>query len=189
MGLRTHSTTERHPMETMPERTRFAKGDVTAVVAALREAVEAKLPAEASFEEREAVWLAASNAATREGLEAELQRFADCCGEEVLVDGERYRKHEMGTVEYHSLCGPLSVRRATYRRAGERNGPTVVPLELQAGIVERATPALAFDVMQGVAKEDMRSHLENLVSAHRVPPSRSTLERLAQRIGDAAQIH
>lgn len=176
-------------METMTEAGSFAKEDVVVAIAALRAAVKKKLASTASFEQREAAWLAASNEATRAGLEAELQCVSDGLGEEVLLEGERYRQHVEGTVDYHSLCGALSVQRFTYRRVGERNGATIVPMELATGIAERATPALAFDVMQGVAKQDLRSHREDLVAAHRLPPSRSTLERMAQHLGDAARAH
>ncbi len=63
-----------------------------------------------------------------------------------------------------------------------RNGPTIVPLELVAGLVEGATPAMAYDVAHGYARRDMRQHGEDLELAHRVPPPRATLERMAKRI-------
>ncbi|MBK7152920.1 MAG: hypothetical protein IPH72_14325 [Sandaracinaceae bacterium] len=61
--------------------------------------------------------------------------------EDVLVDGERYRFHAWGTGRYPSLVGTLEVVRPTFRKVGVRNGPTVVPLELAAEIVEDATGA------------------------------------------------
>ena len=67
-----------------------------------------------------------------------------------------------------------------------RNGPTVVPMELCAGIVEGATPAFAYNVAHGYAQHDMRQHGDSLLAAHRVPPPRATLERLAKRIATAA---
>ena len=54
-----------------------------------------------------------------------------------------------GTGRYQNLVGPLHVSRPTYRRSDERNGPTVVPLELAAGLVESATPARAERVAHG----------------------------------------
>src|ERR1019366_4964008 len=87
---------------------------------------------------------------------------------------------------YHGLCGPLEIRRPTHRQVGVRNGPIVVAMELAAGLVEGATPALAYNVAQGYAQHDMRAHKENLEAAHRVPPSRTTLERIATRLGGAA---
>ena len=71
-------------------------------------------------------------------------------------------------MHYHSLLGPLEVTRATYRQAGVRNGPTVVPLELIAGLAESTTPALAFSIALGYSRSDMREHLDNLEAAHRM---------------------
>ena len=166
---------------------KFSKRQLLPMVSALRSAVDSKMGAAATFAEREAAWLAVGNEIIRLGLQEELQRFADSCGDSVSVDGEPYHKHLSGSVAYHSLCGTFPIRRATYRRDGERNGATVVPVDLWAGVVERATPALAADIAQGMAKEDMRNHRESLLQAHRGPPSRSTLERIAQHIGDQAQ--
>src|ERR1019366_558637 len=109
----------------------------------------------------------------------------DSFGEEVLVDGVPYRLHEPGSDTYHGLCGPLEIRRPTHRQVGVRNGPIVVAMELAAGLVEGATPALAYNVAHGYAQHDMRAHKENLEAAHRVPPSRTTLERIATRLGGA----
>jgi hypothetical protein len=62
----------------------------------------------------------------------------------------------------------------------------VVAVELAAGLVEGATPALAYSVAHGYAQHDMRAHKESLQAAHRVPPSRATLERIATRLASAA---
>src|SRR5262249_37940158 len=45
------------------------------------------------------------------------------------------------------------------------------------------TPALAYGVMAGYAKWHMRDHERMLLAAHRSPPSRSTLERVAKALG------
>ena len=174
-------------MNTMPGTVKLSKQELLPMVTALRTVVDAKLAATATFAEREAAWLAVSNQVTCLAIQGVLQELADSCGESMLIEGVPHHEHLKGTVDYHSLCGTFPIHRATYRRDGERSGPTVVPLDLWAGIVERATPALAYDVMQGIAKEDMRSHRETLVAAHRAPPSRSTLERMAQHIGDGAR--
>jgi hypothetical protein len=57
---------------------------------------------------------------------------------------------------YHSLCGPLRVRRFSYRSVGVRNEKTCIPLDLLFGPVEGATPALAFNVAQSYAKGPLR---------------------------------
>lgn len=152
----------------------------------LRRTVDSLIADDTSFAEREEVTLTVTNEAARQVLQQALQTLERELGNKVVVDGVLYREHERGEhVDYHSLCGALHVPRSTYRRVGERNGPTIVPLELSAGLMERATPALARSVAQGYAKHDMRSHEEDLVQAARVPPSRSTLETIAKRIAMA----
>ena len=101
------------------------------------------------FEEVERTMLGVANELARQALERELNRMAATYGAEVSVAGTRYRCHATGTKRYHTLVGAVNVRRASYRLVGVHNGPTVVPLELEAGIVENATPALAFSVLQG----------------------------------------
>ena len=150
---------------------------------ALRRAVAARAGRDASFGDREVALLAAANDTCRLELEAALQHTADAQPERVQIDGTVYARHECGAAEYHSLCGALQVRRATYRRTGERNGPTIVPLDLATGMIEGATPALAYRVALGYAQGPGRRAEEQMHADHRRPPSRSTLERLGKAIG------
>lgn len=163
----------------------IAKKEVQKAIAQSRALLRCALP-DGTFGEREEAALAVSNEVVRSLLEEELQELADGYGSELLVDGVPYKEHEPGTVVYHSLCGGLEVTRSSYRQMGVHNGPTVVPLELSAGLAERTTPALAFNLAHAYAQHDMRLHHDELRMAHRVPPSRSTLERVAGRIGEAA---
>lgn len=123
------------------------------------------------------------NEALRRVLEKQLQEKSDSLTEELMIDGDLYRRHEPGKVNYHSLCGPLRVERSTYREVGVRNGPTVVPLEVMAGLMHHATPALASAVGRGYADRTSRQLSEDLLAAGRKPPSRSTIERMAVSIG------
>ncbi len=150
---------------------------------ALRRAVTARVGRDGSFGDREVALLAAANDCCRVELEAALQQTADAQPARVQIDGTVYARHEGGAVEYHSLCGALHVRRATYRKTGERNGPTVVPLELATGLIEGATPALAYRVALGYAQGPGRHVEEQMHADHRRPPSRSTLERLGKAMG------
>ncbi len=84
--------------------------------------------------------------------------------------------------------GTLQVWRATYRRVGERHGPTVVPLELEAGLIERATPALGYSIALDYANRTSREYVESMGAAHRHVPSRSTVERIGKAIGQAAKV-
>jgi hypothetical protein len=151
----------------------------------LHEVFEALMrAATGGFRERESAALELANELVRRWCEVELRRMAMRYDDHVVVSGERYRRHDAGTRRYHTLCGPIDVRRATYRRVGVHNGPTVVPLELEAGIVENATPALAFSVTQGFAERPLRHYEDEMRAAHREVPSRSTLERIGKRIGE-----
>jgi len=141
-----------------------------------------------SFAERERVAMEISNEAVRRALQTFLEELASQDDEtEIHFGTEIYRPHQPGEMKYHSLCGALHVRRWTYRMKGVRNGPTIVPLELRAGLIEHATPALAYAVAQGYANAPIRSVRRDLEAAHRVPPSRATLERIAKAIGTDAK--
>ncbi len=163
----------------------IANQEIQKGIAESRSLLRRALPA-GTFAEREEAAQAATNEVVRGLLEEELQELADGFGEEIVVEGVTYRRHEPGTVVVHSLCGPLTVSRHSYRQVGIHNGPTVVALDLEAGLIERATPAMAFNVAHGFAQHDMRVHEETLRTAHRPPPSRTTLERMANRIAKAA---
>lgn len=140
---------------------------------------------EGTFAERETKALAFANEVVRDWSRQELEKVAGRFDDEVVVAGQRYRRHVEGTCTYHTLCGPVRVARHTYRLVGMHNGPTVVPLEIVAGIRENATPALAYSATQGFAVGPLRAYESEMVAAHRVVPARSTLERIAKRVGAA----
>jgi hypothetical protein len=156
-------------------------------LAGLRTVVDRISPGTATFEEREAATLKVANELARRSLEEDLRRLAVAHEQDVIVGGRRYRRHQPGVGNYHSLCGTLEVPRWTYRDARVRNGPTIVPLELLAGMIHNATPALAFSVAQAYAKAPLRSYEEDMQAAHRSVPSRSTLERLGGFVGGGAK--
>jgi hypothetical protein len=153
----------------------------------LQEAFRAELDRRgppANFAEREAAGVALANELVRGDLQETLEELAQTQGDyEVLVDGELYRFHRLGSATYHSLCGPLNVKRPSFRRVGERNGPSVIPLELAAGLVERATPLLAERIAMGRADGPSRDVVRQLEASGRVPPSRTTIEGIGKRIG------
>ena len=172
-------------MDTVTRAKLIAKPEVQELIETTSQRLRSEL-ARLPFEQLEEAVLVVAGEATRVALEAELQELADQFGDTVLVDGREYQRHEPGSVLVHSLCGGLSVTRFTYREVGVRNGPTIVPVALQAGLVEGATPALAYNVAHGYPEHDMRKHGKVLENAHRVPPPRATLERLAKRLATAA---
>lgn len=153
---------------------------------ALARAAWAELGGGASFKDLEAKLHELANEAVRRELALRLQRMADQHTERVQIEGKLYRRHEPGEVEYHTLCGKIRVRRWTYREVGVRNGPTLVALDLAAGLVRQATPALAYSIAVGYAAGPMRHYEAQMRSAHRLPPPRATLERLAGYVGGCA---
>jgi hypothetical protein len=155
---------------------------------ALHEAfASAMSSASGAFHEREVRAMKIANELVRHWLGGELERMADRYGDEVTVDDAHYRRHSSGTRRYHTLCGPVEVRRDTFRLVGIHNGPTVVPLEIEAGIFDNATPALALSVTHGFAERPLRHYEAEMQVAHRCVPSRSTLERIGKRIGARIQ--
>jgi hypothetical protein len=172
-------------MDTVTRTTFLAKPEVKKAVVELRRTVRKALPS-GDFAAREEATLELLEEAMRSVLEEELQGIADGFGNVVLVDGVEYKRHQGGVGQYHCLGGALHVARDTYRRIGARNGPTVVPLELVAGLAEGATPAFAYNVVHGYGQRDTRQHAESLAAAHRTPPPRATLERMAKRLARKA---
>ena len=106
--------------------------------------------------------------------------MSDGYAEELLIDGVLFRRsHDPGEVLYHSLNGSLPVMRATYRRVGQRNGPTAVPLDLDAGLVERGTPALGYSIALNLGKETSREDVANALTQQRLNTfANSLLEQL-----------
>jgi len=160
-----------------------AKAAIGKMKTALRDAL-----APGKFGDREAGALGLANEAVRQFLEEELQAIADRFREGAVVDGVVYVAYtpDPGSVPFYSLNGTLEVDRFVLRDQGVRNGPTIDPVALAAGLMEGATPALAYSITEGYAERDMRQHRRTLTSAHRLPPSRSTMERIASSLAKEA---
>lgn len=173
-------------LQIVPEDRISAKPDVGCRLrAAFREEVRRRVGS-GDFAARENVALSLANELVCADLTGALEDLVESHGDgELMVDGERYRHHAEGCATYHSLAGPLRVRRPSFRKVGQHNGPTVIPIDKAAGIVERATPAFAQRVAMGKADGPSRDLHRQLAASHRVTPSRTTLEAMGQRIGSA----
>jgi hypothetical protein len=169
-----------------PSREELLRAAKAALVEAMERVVELENGGD-RFEDYEATSLRVANEANRMCLERRLASIGDRYGDEIAVAGQHYRRHQLARMAYHSLCGALSVERWTYRQVGVRNGPTVVAVDLAAGLVQGGTPAMAFAVAHGFAKMPSRHLEEQMRALHRCPPSRSTLERLGHGLGGAAR--
>jgi hypothetical protein len=187
MALQDNHTRNEVPMlQIVPDQDAIAK---SLPRRGLREVFRAELRERAAggdFAGHERAALRLANELVHAELTAALEDLVDAHGDEdVWVDGERYRLHAWGTGRYHSLVGTLAVSRPTFRKVGERNGATVVPLELAAGLMERTSPALAERIAMGKADGTSRDLHRQLVASFRVPPSRSTLEVVGNALGGA----
>ena len=152
--------------------------------AAFARVVAERVGTEASFAEVEAAGLAFGNELCRENQRLDLERrAARWTSAELMIDGIRYRRHAPGSAMVHGLCGSFRIERPTFREVGVRNGAIAVPLDLDAGLLCGATPALAFKLCEGYAQSPSRPQHKALKSSHRVPPSRSTTERIAKKLG------
>jgi len=105
--------------------------------------------------------------AVRGWIVEELQTIAGGFDEELVIDWRGLQRHERGTGLYHSLCGPVPVRRHTYRRWGCATGQRWYRWSWLLGSSRARTPALACNVAHGYAQHDMRLHEEMLTLAHR----------------------
>jgi len=109
----------------------------------------------------------------------------------VDVGGRVYKRMAEPTPgHYVSLWGRLEVDRYLYREDGVHNGPTVVPLEVRAGMVSgRWTPAAAKAVAhlhQALPAREAAATCERLQV---LGCSRSTLLRAGEMLGEHWQAH
>jgi len=137
-----------------------------------------------SFAETEAAGLRLGNELCLRHQQGELERrAARWTSAELVINGKVYRYHESGSEVVHGLCGSFRIRRPSYREVGIHNGPIIIPLDVDAGLLSGATPALAFKLCEGYAQGPSRHVHKGLLSSHREPPSRSAMERIAKELG------
>lgn len=105
--------------------------------------------------------------------------------EEVEVDGRRYKRLKgPNEVTYFGVAGGLRVSRHLYREVGVRNGPTIVPLELSAGIVEGLMTPEAAQANAYLAQAlPSREAKEVAARLGVLPASRTSLARVATEMG------
>jgi len=104
----------------------------------------------------------------------------------VRVDGKTYRRmnnpNSMST--YFGLRTAFRVERGIYRQEGVRNGPTIVPMELRAGMVDKQlTPAAAAGIASLAQSMPSREASETSGRLGVLPYSRSEHFRAAVRVG------
>jgi hypothetical protein len=103
----------------------------------------------------------------------------------ISVGGIVYRRmNQQAECTYCTLRGEVVVNRHLYREEGVRNGPTVVPLDLRAGIVDaRYTPAAAVAFARLAQAMPSREAEATCESLHVLPYSRSEHFRVGVEMG------
>ena len=116
---------------------------------------------------------------------AEVLRTHEPTAEMVEVDGKQYRRLKAASPgTYFGLRGPMKVERHLYREVGIRNGPTIVPLELNAGLVDGLwTPLAGAAAGHLLQDEPSRDAVQTCRALRVLPYSRSSLERGVERLG------
>lgn len=179
----------------------FDKQDlVDEVEERLERLLEERLEKGSDFATYEKTLMEITHEIVRSKLEKKLQAISDRLADRLWIDHDnpawpldetgtkfQYRVHAPGTVTYHSLVGSLRVRRNTYRQCNQMRG-VCIPLELEAGLMERMTPAMAKSTAIGSSYMPSRQYEEFLVASGLRPPSRSTLDRVARDLGSYAAI-
>ncbi len=126
-------------------------------------------------------------AAFEVGCTGRMLQSLDPVAPRVEVGGRTYRRMNNPNTEaaYFTMRGAVSLARGLYRDENVRNGPTIVPMELRAGIVEGLlTPAAAQGIAavgQGVPSREADAMCSRLGV---LPYSRSEHFRSAVDVGE-----
>jgi len=113
----------------------------------------------------------------------ELLKGLDPGGEDVAVGGQRYWQAVRSKCEYMSSFGRVTVERGIYR--SRRNGPTLCPAELRAGIVEGFWTPQAAKLAASCISDMTPYRAEGFFrELGMMDPSRSSLDRLPKALGE-----
>jgi hypothetical protein len=124
-------------------------------------------------------------AAVERGTHQATLTALDVDAPQILINGELYVRVVRDQTTYMSQAGGVPVMHSLYRRAGDRNGPTVDPVALRAGAIDGvwlpgAARDMAFLLSQGTSREAEATARE----LGRLPYSRSSFERVGHAVGE-----
>jgi hypothetical protein len=117
------------------------------------------------------------------GLHAQVLAKLDIDVPAIRVWGDEYRRIGRFESDYHTLVGTVRVMRTVYRKT-ERNGDTLDPVSVRAGVVAdgwlpHTARAMAYLIAQGTSREAEATGRE----LGRLPYSRSSFERVGHEVG------
>ena len=166
---------DRKPSTKAPAMTPARAKLIDELVERLRREERERLGPKATFEERQDAGFEIMSEVLRKKTDVDLrEQVTDA--EEVNVDGKKFRRLEQASsATYFSRFGAHHIEEALYREIGVHNGPTIKPIELQAGIIEHMTPDMARVVGELSADRGSRPLQKTLRCVGYASPSRSFL--------------
>ena len=173
----------RKPSPKAPAMSRARAKLIDELVEKLRREERERLGPASTFEERQDAGFEIMSEVLRKKTDADLrEQVTDA--DEVDVDGKRFRRLEQASsATYFSRFGAHHIEEALYREVGVRNGPTIKPIELRAGIVEHMTPEMARVVGELSAERGSRPLQKTLRCVGYASPSRAFLANRVTAMG------
>ena len=131
------------------------------------------------FDAHEVVIVRLVNALGQAALLDPLSQY-DMSSDIITIGEQTYRQTHKAPKEYQTAFGPVEIERHVYaNRKKDGNGKSVVPLELQAGIIEGYwTPTAAKNAMWALSHLTPQEVEDMLLQFGAMNPSRSSLDRL-----------
>ena len=102
----------------------------------------------------------------------------------VEFDGERYKNLGPAPKTFHTMAGDVTIERCLFRSTAQRNGPTLDPIALRAGVIGDCwLPSVAKAMAKHIATVTSREAASLTSSTRRLPYSRSSFERVGHLVG------
>ncbi|MFO8703612.1 hypothetical protein SC603_16295 [Legionella pneumophila serogroup 2] len=135
------------------------------------------------FEAHEAVIIRLVNTVGQAALSDALSHY-DVSSDVISIGEQTYRHRYNTTKEYQTAFGPVEILcRAYANRKADGDGKSVIPLELQSGIIEGYwTPNAAKNAMWALAHLTPQEVEDMLLQFGAMNPSRSSLDRLPKAL-------
>jgi hypothetical protein len=115
---------------------------------------------------------------------SEVLRQLDVDAERVVIGGKEYVRVGRYPMTYNGMPGSVAIERSIFRLVTERNGKTVDPIALRAGLVGGAwLPAAARAMAQRLAIGTSREAEATSKLEKRLPYSRTSFEEVAHMVG------
>lgn len=140
---------------------------------------------EAQYESFEGRLVEKTAAVERAAHEATLSAL-DVDAAQLMINGVLHVRVVRDQTTYMTQAGGVPVMHSLYRRAGDRNGPTVDLIALRAGMIDGVwLPGAARDMARLLAQGTSREAEETARELGRLPYSRSSFERVGHAVGEA----